>query len=150
MASLIDRAKNILITPKTEWPVIAAEPATTSGLFTGYVMILAALPVVAGFIKGSLIGTSIPFTGATVRVGIGIGLVGAVVQYGLSLLAVYVLSLVIDALAPSFGAQKDRIQALKTVAYTYTASWIAGLAMLLPWVGVLIALAGGIYSVYLL
>lgn len=150
MASLIERAKNILITPKTEWPVIAAEPATTSGLFTRYVMILAALPVVAGFIKGSLIGTSIPFTGATVRVGIGIGLVGAVVQYGLSLLAVYVLSLVIDALAPSFGAQKDRIQALKTVAYTYTASWVAGLAMLLSWVGVLIALAGGVYSVYLL
>jgi hypothetical protein len=150
MASLIDRVRNILLTPKTEWPVIAAEPATTSELFTRYVMILAALPVVAGFIKGSLIGTSIPFTDATVRVGIGIGLVGAVVQYGLSLLAVYVLSLVIDALAPSFGAQKDRMQALKTVAYTYTASWIAGLAMLLPWIGVLVALAGGVYSVYLL
>ncbi|MGH8516953.1 MAG: Yip1 family protein, partial [Panacagrimonas sp.] len=150
MASLIDRVKNILLEPKAEWPVIAVEPATTSGLFTRYVMILAALPVVAGFIKGTIIGTGIPFIGATVRVGIGIGLVGAVVQYGLSLLAVYVLSLVVDALAPSFGAQKDRMQALKTVAYTYTASWIAGLAVLLPWVGVLVGLAGGVYSVYLL
>ena len=41
--SLIDRAKNILLTPKTEWPVIAAEPATAQGLFTGYAAILALL-----------------------------------------------------------------------------------------------------------
>lgn len=150
MTSLIDRVKNILLSPRTEWPVIAAEPATTSGLFTRYILILAALPVIAGFIKGSLIGTGIPFTGATVRVGIGIGLVGAVVQYGLALLATYVLALVVDALAPSFGGQKDPIQALKTVAYTYTASWIAGVAILLPWVGVMIGLAGGVYSIYLL
>lgn len=150
MASLIDRARNILLTPKTEWPVIAAEPATTSGLFTHYIMVLAALPVVAGFIKGSLIGTGIPFTDAVVRVGVGIGLVGAVVQYGLSLLATYVLARVVDALAPSFGGQKDAMQALKTVAYTYTASWLTGLAVVLPWVGVLVSLAGGIYSVYLL
>jgi hypothetical protein len=150
MASLIDRVKNVLLAPKTEWPAIATEPDTASGLFTRYVMILAALPVVAGFVKASLIGTGIPFTGATVRVGIGMGLVGAIVQYGLSLLAVYVLALVVDALAPSFGGQKDRIQALKTVAYTYTASWIAGLGVLLPWMGVLIGIAGGVYSIYLL
>ena len=150
MTSLIDRVKNILLSPRTEWPVIAAEPATASGLFTRYILILAALPVIAGFIKGSFIGTVIPFTGATVRVGVGIGLVGAVVQYGLALLATYVLALVVDALAPKFGGQRDPVQALKTVAYTYTASWVAGLALLLPWVGVLIGIAGGVYSVYLL
>ncbi|MCC2656049.1 MAG: domain containing protein [Panacagrimonas sp.] len=150
MANLIDRAKNILLTPKSEWPVIAVEPDTTSALFTRYILILAALPAIAGFIKGSFIGTSIPFTDATIRVGIGIGLIGAIVQYGLSVLATYVLARVVDALAPSFGGQKNPIQALKTVAYTYTASWIAGVAVVLPWVGVLIGLAGGVYSVYLL
>lgn len=150
MASLIDRAKNILLAPKAEWLVIAAEPATASGLFTRYVLILAALPVVAGFIKDCFIGTRIPFVDAVVRVGVGIGITSAIVQYGLSLLAVYLLSLVVDALAPKFGGRRDRLQALKTVVYTYTATWIAGLAVMLPWVGVLIGIAGGVYTVYLL
>lgn len=150
MANLIERAKNILLEPSREWPVIAAESETVAGLYTRYILILAAIPVIAGFIKMSLIGTSIPFTGATFRVGIGAGLATMVVQYGLSLVAAFLLSLIIDALAPSFGGQKDPVQALKTVAYAYTASWVAGVAVILPWVGWLIGLAGGIYSIYLM
>ena len=150
MSRLIDRARNILSTPKSEWPLIATEADTVAGLYTRYILILAALPVLAGFVKMSLIGTGLPFTGASVRVGLGLGLTTAVVQYGLSLLAVFLLSLVVDALAPSFGGQKDRVQALKTVAYAYTASWAAGVAVLLPWIGWLVAIAGAIYSVYLL
>ena len=45
--SIIDRAKNIILKPAEEWNVIADEPATVSGLFTGYAMILAAIPLVA-------------------------------------------------------------------------------------------------------
>lgn len=150
MASLIDRARNILLTPKTEWPGIAAEPDTAADLFKRYILILAALPVLAGFVKMSLVGTGIPFIGASFRVGIGLGLVQAAVSYGLSLASIYVLALIIDALAPTFGSEKNFVQALKTAAYSYTASWVAGLAILLPWVGWLVALAGSIYAVYLL
>jgi hypothetical protein len=53
-------------------------------------------------------------------------------------------------LAPSFGGKKDDMQALKTVAYAYTAAWVAGFAQLVPWMGILILLAGSVYSVYLL
>ncbi len=35
--ALVDRVKNILLTPKTEWPKIAAETATTQSIFVGYV-----------------------------------------------------------------------------------------------------------------
>ena len=148
--SLIDRAKNILLLPKTEWPVIAAEPDTVADLYKRYILLLAALPVAATFVKMCVIGTGIPFIGANLRIGFGLGLVQAVVSYGLSLASIYVLALIIDALAPTFGGQKNFVQALKTAAYAYTASWIAGLAVLLPWVGWLVALAGSIYSVYLL
>lgn len=150
MDSLMDRVKNILLAPRTEWPVIASEPATVSGLYTRYVLILAAIPVIATFVKMSVIGTGVPFTGASFRVGIGLGLVQAAVSYGLSLLSIYLLALIIDTLAPSFGGQKVFVQALKTAAYAYTASWIAGLAIVVPWIGWLLALAGSIYSVYLL
>lgn len=150
MANLIERAKNILLTPRNEWPVIAAESETTAGLYTRYILILAAIPVIAGFIKMSIIGSGVPFTGVTVRVGIGAGIASMVVQYGLSLLGVFLLSLIVNALAPSFGGQKASVQSLKLVAYAYTAAWVAGIAVLLPWVGWLLGLAGGIYSIYLM
>ena len=57
--NLVDRAKNILITPKTEWEVIKNEQTTTSDLFTKYVLILALIPVIATFIGQSLIGISL-------------------------------------------------------------------------------------------
>ncbi|TDU26630.1 Yip1-like protein [Panacagrimonas perspica] len=150
MANLLDRARNILLTPKTEWPLIASETDTVSGLYTRYILILAALPVIASFVKMSLIGTGVPIFGVSIRVGIGLGLVQAVVTYGLSLLSVYVLALIIDALAPTFGGQKNPVQALKTAAYANTAGWVAGIAVVVPWVGGLIALAGSIYAAYLL
>lgn len=145
---LTDRAKNMLTTPQTEWPVVAAEPATVSGLYATYIAILAALPAIAGFIKGSLIGTS--FLGVTVRASIGGGLVRMVLGYALSLALVYVMAMIINALAPIFEGRKDMIQALKTVAFAWTASWLAGIGVIVPWLGFLIALAGGIYSIYLL
>lgn len=146
---LIERIRLLLTSPKTEWPKIAAEPATVGGLYTGYILVLAAIPPLCNFLKLTLIGYN-PLGLGAYRVGVTAGLGMAVVSYGLSLISVYVLALVIDALAPTFGGQKDRIQALKTAAYSYTAAWIAGVGMLLPWLGFLIAIAGLLYSIYLL
>lgn len=145
---IIDRVRNILTSPGTEWPVIATEPATTGGLYVGYITIVAALPAIAGFIKSSLIGTS--FLGVTVHAPLGGGLARMLLTYLLSLAITYVMALIINALATSFGGQPGMVQALKTVAYAWTASWIAGIGVLLPWIGMLILLAGGIYGIYLL
>lgn len=145
---IIERIKAILTTPRTEWPAAAAEPATVQSLYAGYIAIVAALPIIAGFIKGSLIGTSA--FGITVRTPIGMGIVGMVLHYVLALVIVYVVALIINALAPTFGGQKDMVQALKTVAYAWTASWIAGIAVIVPWLGWLIAIAGAVYAIYLL
>ncbi|MFZ0872308.1 MAG: Yip1 family protein [Rhodanobacter sp.] len=145
---IVERVKAILTTPKTEWPVVAAEPDTVRGLYAGYIAIVAALPVIAHFIKNSLIGTGA--FGITVRLPIGMGIVAMVLQYVLALVMVYLLALIISALAPTFGGQKDQVQALKTVAYSWTAGWVAGIAVILPWLGWLIAIAGGIYGIYLL
>lgn len=147
-ANIVTRVKNILTTPKTEWPVAAAEPATVGGLYAGYIAIVAALPVIAQFIKTSLIGTS--FLGVTVRSSFIAGIGQMVLGYLLSLVLVYAVAWIINALAGTFGGQSNMVQALKTVAYAWTASWIAGIAIIVPWLGILIAIAGGIYSIYLL
>ncbi|MBR0347032.1 MAG: YIP1 family protein, partial [Rudaea sp.] len=146
---LIARAKNILLTPKTEWPVIAAEQDTVQGIFTNYVMILAAIPAVIQFLKLSIIGTAIPFLG-NFRLGIGAGITQMVVTYVLALGVCYLMMLIIDALAPTFGGEKNQVQALKSIAYANTAGWIASVLGLVGILGSLAVLAAAIYGIYLL
>lgn len=140
-SGLVQRVQDILLRPKPTWDVIDAEPATVKGLYTGYICILAAIPPVAGFLASTLFGSA----------GFAVfALVGALVSYGLSLAGVFVVALIADALAPSFGGQKSQIQALKTVAYAQTAAWVGGAFNLIPFIGWIGALAGGLYSLYLL
>jgi hypothetical protein len=146
---LIVRAKDILLTPRAEWPVIAAEPETIGGLYLGYIAILAAIPAIRLFLSFGLIGTSIGF-GVDYRMGFVSGLSMAITTYVLSLIGTFIVALIVDALAPTFGGRKDRVQALKVVAYSYTASWVASIIGIVPGLGVLAALAGLIYGLYLL
>jgi hypothetical protein len=142
--SLIDRAKNILMQPKQEWPVIDAEPATVGQLYSSYIIPLSAIPVIAGLIGMSVFG--LPFIG---RMSLSYGLGRAVLSYVLSLVAVYIVALIIDGLAPTFNGTKNRIQALKVAAYSYTASWVAGILQLIPALSIIAALLG-LYGIYLL
>ena len=141
-ASLVDRVKNILLTPKTEWARIDAEPATVSGLFTGYVMILAALGPIASIIGGFLIGAPVTFIVAT-----------AIVSYAIALVMVFINSLIIDALAPTFNGTKNQIQATKVAAYIGTPGWLVGILGIIPPLMplmLLLAFAAMIYGIYLL
>ena len=144
--NLVDRAKNILLKPKSEWAVISAEPHTVQGLYTGYVMILAAIPAVAAFIGFSLIGVS-TFMGSY-RWPITSGITHMILQYVLNLGWVYVLALIIDALAPNFGGEKNFMQALKVSAFSPTAMWLAGIFSIIPAIAILGIV--GLYSLYLL
>jgi hypothetical protein len=146
---IVARAKGMLLTPRTEWPVVAAEPDTIGGLYSGYILLLAAIPVLASFLNVSVIGVSVPLLG-TYRIGIASALTGAVVRYALTLAGVYLVALIVDALAPTFGAEKNPLQALKTVAYSYTAYWVISILAIIPGLALLAALGGGIYSIYLL
>ena len=49
------------------------------------------------------------------------GVIIAALAYVASLVGVFVLGFIIDALAPSFDAQKSQTQAMKLAAYSYTA-----------------------------
>jgi hypothetical protein len=146
---IIARAKAMFLAPRSEWPTVAAEPATVGALFSGYIVILAAIPPIARFLSSAIIGTSLGFFGSF-RLPIGWALESAIVTYVLSLVGVYISALIVDALAPSFSAEKNPVQALKVVAYSYTAYWVASIAIIIPALGWLIALVGALYSIYLL
>ena len=147
-AKLIERVKGIVLSPKTEWEKIAAETTDVKSLYVGYAMILAAIPAICGFIGSTVIGVSLPIVG-TIRTGVGAALVHLVLGYVLGLAAIYVVSLIVTALAPTFDGQKDPIQALKLIVYSSTPVWLAGVFSLVPLLGVLGILAG-LYGLYLL
>jgi len=145
--NLVERVKNIIVQPRREWQVIDAESHSVQGLYTQYVMILAAIPAVCGFIGLSLIGIGI--FGATYHVPIAAGVAHMVVQYLMSLGVVYLFALIIDALAPTFGSQKNFGQAIKVAAFMPTPAWLAGVFSLIPALSIIGALLG-LYSLYLL
>lgn len=146
-AGLVARAKAILLTPKSEWNVIAAESATIPAILKGYVAILAAVPVISGLIGGQIFGHGM--LGVTYRPGLVSAVVGGVVAYGLAIASVYILAFIIDALAPSFDGVKDRVGAFKVAAYAGTAGWVGGAFTLFPPLSILAMLAG-LYGLYLL
>jgi Yip1 domain len=135
--NLVQRVNAILLTPKTEWPVIDRETGDQTYLFANYVAILAAIPAAAAFIGYSLAG-----------MGVGAAFIFGVVFYVFCCVAWYVEALVIDALAPRFGGQKNFPAALKVAAYSSTAGWLAGIFQLIPPLSILSIL--GLYSAYLL
>jgi hypothetical protein len=126
--------------PAAEWDVVAAEPASVGGIYTGYACILAAIPAIASLIAAILFLHQGPIA----------AVVGAVLQYVLALVGVFISAFIIDALAPSFGGEKNQVQALKLVAYANTAVWVAGIANIIPVLGGLVVLAGFIYTLYTL
>lgn len=145
--NLIERVKSILLQPKEAWATIESETTDAASLYTRYLMILAAIPAVCGFIGMSLIGMG--GFGITIRVPLVAGLVNMVVSYGLSLAGIFVLGLIINALAPTFGGQKHAIQALKVAVYASTAALLGGVFSLLPSLAML-GLLAALYSVYLI
>lgn len=140
---LVQRVKNILMTPKTEWPVIDSEPATIGGIYRNYVMILAAIGPVCMLL--GLLVFGMPY----VSFSMGYLLAQAVVSYVMALVGCYILALIIDALAPTFGGTKDRVKAFKVAAYSSTAAWVVGIFYVLPLLAFL-GIIGAIYSLYLL
>ena len=141
--NLIDRAKNIIISPKTEWDVVANEEPNTQEILMSYILPLSLIPTAAS-ILGSLIFFPYSFRLA-IATGIGMGLVHLLVSFGVVLLAAFI----IDALAPNFGSQKNFGRAIQLVAYSYTPAWIAGILFIIPFLG-LFAWIASFYSIYLI
>ncbi|HVL58638.1 MAG TPA: Yip1 family protein [Burkholderiaceae bacterium] len=147
MASVVERAKAMLMSPRTEWPVVAAEPSDIASIYRNYLIWLAAIPAIATFIGFSVIGVGA--FGVTYRVPLASGLVNAVFGWLVSLAMFYVLAMIANALAPTFQGQKDQVAAFKLIAYGSTAALVAGVVYLIPMLSIL-ALLGALYSVYLI
>jgi hypothetical protein len=139
--NLVERAKNMIVSPKTEWNAVAAEEPNIQQILMGYVLPLALIPTLAAIIGWGAIGI-LGFTSFTY--GIAMGLVQLINAF----LSVLVAGFVIDALAGSFGSTKNMGRAVQLVAFSMTPIWVFGILNIIPAIGWLSFLLG-LYSLYL-
>src|SRR4051794_39181750 len=111
--NLVDRIKNILLSPRTERPKIAGEAATVQPPDVGDILALAAIARLALLIRAG-----------------GIALAAALAHYAIALVITCLMALIVAPLPPTFNGTKDFTQSLKLVAYSYTAPWVAGVFLL--------------------
>jgi hypothetical protein len=145
--NLVERIGGILLKPKEEWQTISGETTTIPDLYKTYIVILAAIGPVASIIGMSIVGMRLPFVGSF-RIPLTTSIASAVVHYILTLVGVYILAHIIDALAPTFSGQKSINQAFKVATYSYTPGWLVGIFAIIPALSILGVL--GLYGVYLL
>lgn len=141
--NLIERIKNILLSPTTEWETIKKEDHMISDLFTQYALKLAAIPAIAGLIGFTLFGHTF------YDLSFGANLKWAISMYVMSIIGVFVLAYIIDVLAPTFGSKKHLPTSMKVVIFAYTAAWVGGIFSLIPALSILGKIAS-IYSLVLL
>lgn len=143
--NIVQRVKEILLTPKQAWPTIEAEQTDVTTLYTQYIMILALIPAVAEFIGISLMGVSTPEH----PVSLFSGIFRMAASYVVSLAMFYAMALLADHLAPVFNGEKNQINALKLIAYSSTSVMVGGIFLLVPKFWILGTLTSA-YSLYLL
>jgi Yip1 domain len=134
------RVKGILFAPQTEWLFIARECTTPAHLYTRYVMPLVAFAALIAFVRVWLAARA-PLLSA---------LVLSTLTFGCELLGVYMVSLIINALAVSFRGARSQQQALKVATYAFTPIWISAIFVPFPSLSTPMQLLGGIYYTYLL
>lgn len=149
--NIIERVKNILVAPKKEWVVIAAEEGSVSSVLTTYVLPLSLIGAGATLIGWGLIGKSYSFgfLGNYTVKGWDIGIKYAIISLVSVVVGFLITTFVVDALAPSFGSEKNLNKSAQFVGYSYTPSLVGAVLSIFPsiaWLGGLF----GLYAIYLM
>jgi len=136
--NLVDRVKNLLMNPKTEWLAIKTENAPVQEMLTSYVIPLSIVPAVFALLSG-LIWHSI-----------GLGLANALAAIAMAIIGFYAGTYIADALAPTFSSEKDLDRSAQLVGYSYTPNAVASILGIIPFLSFIVVIAGFGYMVYLM
>jgi hypothetical protein len=143
-----DRAASILKSPLVELTKVKSESINKNDIIKRYIAILALIPAIAYVIGMGVVGIDV-WMFARFRMPIESAVVGGILTYILSIVDVYVIGIVINALAPSFASKQDENQAMKLAAYSATAGLVGGIFNIIPALSV-IALLFALYGLYIL
>ena len=139
---LIARVKNILFSPREEWPVIEKEEGSLGDLYLRYALILIVASAGAKSLGLVLFGLTMPHGHIAVPLSLALG--KALFEILVELGSLLLMSYVIDFLAPRFEGKADFLASNKLVVFSSTPSWIGGLLGLFP----PLSLLGILFSFY--
>lgn len=145
---ILSRCYGLLRDPKGEWEQIRAEETNIPSILIGYVAPLAAIPVVCGLLGSFIFGNS--YGGEVLRPPLADALVGGVVSFVASVALVFLLGILINAVAENFDADRDDLAAQKVAAYSMTPAFLSGIFSLWPplWWLSIVAIAASAFLLY--
>ena len=140
---ILSRAYGLFRDPSAEWEQIRAEETTIPNILIGYVAPLALIPPVCDLIGSTLFNHML-------QIEPGQAVLRAAVTWIVSIAFVFLLAILINALAETFEAERDELAAQKLAAYSLTPSFLSGVFSLWPplWWLSLFALAAMVFLMY--
>lgn len=149
---LFQKVMFVLTKPKEAFLKFKSDGEAGSKVFKSYALPLIVIAAIIGFVFQTLF-FSIGFSlfKVSFMYGLFYSLLSTIfISLALQIGMVYFSSFILNALAPSFGTPKNSDMAFKTVMYSLTPSFIGLMLSHIPFLGILISLAGACYSIYLL
>ena len=141
----LSNAKEIVLHQNAEWTRVMSDESERQSLLR-YGMMLIFIAYALLFVLTALvsmaISTIIPFSALHVVTSV-------VINFVLAIATLYFVPQILAALAPSFGGKNDPLNALKLYVFAATPAWIGMAVAVIPLIGWLAAIAGGIYAIYL-
>jgi Yip1 domain len=133
-AGRLARAWRMVISPQKEWAAVAAETPRAWALVAGYVTPLCALAAGAFGLGAVSFGArrSLGLVGVVARLSPLDAAVETLVRFGAGIGAVLGAALIVNVLAPVYGARRDLGRALQLSAYAATPAFVAGIFLIHP------------------
>jgi len=147
---MLGHVLGLLTNPQREWKAIRKERCTISHCYYSHVLILAAIPAIAGFIGTTYVGWSVAREAhkLTFQSALQISLL----FYLTMLVAVFTVGKLIHWMGQTYGARQSLAQSVSLAAFTATPLFLFGIMLVYPllWLILLLGLPVLAYSVYLL
>ncbi len=148
---VLDHVWGLFAHPKEEWQEIHDRRCSIGKCYCSHVLLLAAIPVIAGFIGTTQVGWQIGAREA-VKLTTESALKISVLYYLALLVAVFTVGALIHWMSETYGEKKSLPQCIALASYTATPLFLVGALQIYPtlWVNLLVGLPALAYTVYLL
>ncbi len=141
----------LLYNPTEQWIKISEQKQSISHVYLSFLVFLAAIPPAAAFIGSTYVGWQVGGT-TTHTLTVESALYLSIAAYIAILVAVFVLSLFIQWMGKTYGANPDLASCINLTSYSFTPLFLAGILGAFPilWLDMLVTLVAIGMSVNLL
>jgi|GEM_PF-1940248 hypothetical protein len=141
----LSNAKEIVLHQEAEWTRVMSDESERQNLLRyGMTLIFIAytLRFLLSLLFSTLISAFVPYSTLYMVSSV-------IIEFALAMAALYFVPQILAALAPNFGGKNDSLNALKLYVFAATPAWLGMALVVIPVIGWLAAIAGGVYGIYL-